>query len=318
VKHLLLFALLALPAAAQESPEEKPPPEPVRADPISHQVQLIGGSVLVGQVEPRMWKVLTRFGTLTVPVEAIKKVRFGRKSQPERYAQVLALIDDLASANPDRRNHAMAGLREEGAYAAPELQRAAKGHADPEVRRLSQEVFEKLEVEESDFVPDDDQVETTLFTVSGAVTLKSFKVTVAELGALDVQRRDIVSVRLFQRARTRKFTLTGQHTMAGKWLDTKLQIKKGVRLRISASGTIHFPRWGNNVMNPDGSPNMGNINGIWIGALVGRVGQTGSMFKIGRSYFGVPEGKGTLQICVMINATGQPSTGHFVVLIEEQ
>ena len=139
-----------------------------------------------------------------------------------------------------------------------------------------------------------------------------------ELGALNVERKNITMVAGRSTKRLRKFEVTGQHTSNGTWLDTKLKITKGLKLKIRAEGTIHYPRFGNQMMLPDGNPNMGNIGGIWYGALVGKVGTAGSMFRIGRNYSGSPKGKGTLHLAVMMNQRNQPSTGEYTVLIEEQ
>lgn len=314
MKRLLLATLICLPTMAQEAP--KPPAaEPA---PVMHEVLLRSGTVLVGTIEPRLWKVQTKFGVLNVPVESVKRIRFGRRANPERYALVLELIKQLASANPERRNHAQAGLKQEGTYAAPELRRAAKGHADPEVRRLCQEIFDALELEDEVLAKDDDQVATTIFNVAGSVTLKSFKVTVEELGALNVERKDIVSVSSRNAITLRKFKVTGQNTMVGAWVDTKITIEKGIKLTVKAQGTIHYPRWGNQYMMPDGNPNMGNMNGIWYGALIGKVGAGGPPFRLGANYSGTPKGKGTLFLAVMMNQKGQPSNGEYTVTIEKE
>ena len=319
MKRLLLaipfLALLILPGSAQEVPDKPVPPSKPET---LHEVRLGSGTVLIGIVEPRQWTILTKFGVLRVPVENIKRVRFGRKSQPERFRTVVELIDHLASANPERRNHAQAQLKVEGAFAAPELARAAKRHADPEVRRQCQEILDGLSIDEEDYIGDDDRVDTTLFSVRGSVTLKSFKVTVKELGSLNIERKDITLVTSRSSAPMRRFKVSGQFTSSGTWLDTKLKITKGIKLKITADGTVHYPRWGNQMMTPDGNPAMGNINGIWMGSLIGKVGASGSLFRVGRSYSGKPQGKGTLHLALMMNQRGQPSTGEFTVTIEEQ
>ena len=313
------------PPAAKPKPDQpkpaadkKPAPAPVPAEEPRHRVELSGGSVLVGRVEPRRWKVQTKFGLLAIPIENIRQVRFGRRAQPKRFAAVKKLIDDLASANPDRRNNALAALKKEGAYAAPALHRAAKKHDDPEVRRRSQELFDAIEVEEDDFIPDEDQIVTTLFTVAGEVTLSSFKVTVKELGSINIRRADIVSVRLWKDRHVRRFKLTAKHSMSMAWLDTKIKVKKGARLTIKSTGTMHWVRWGNRICTPDGNPQMGNLNGIWMGAVCGRVGDAGQMFKIGANYSGTMTGSGKLQLCLMMNSSNQPATGEFTVTIEEE
>ena len=63
MKRLLLVTplLFVLPALAQEAPE-KPASDPQPL--VLHEVRLSGGTLLVGTVEPRHWKVLTKFGVL--------------------------------------------------------------------------------------------------------------------------------------------------------------------------------------------------------------------------------------------------------------
>jgi len=320
--RLICLALLlaAWPAAGQEPPASPKPtkvapaPQPQHAP---HEIRLQSGTLLVGRIEPEIWKVETAFGELSVPIRELKRVRFGRRSNPARRQRVQALINDLGSEDPDLRNHAQGSLKREGAFGAPEIKHAGVKHADPEVRRMCEEILEALDIDEDAFIPESDRLETSLFSVTGRVTLDAFRVTVVELGVLNIRRSDIVSVRAYRRSDTRTFTVTGQNTMASGWVDTKIKVKKGVRFKITAEGTIHFPRWGNQMFTPDGNPQMGNINGIWMGALVGRVGSSGTLFRIGRSYSGIPAGTGTLQLCCMVNMTGQPATGEFTVRIQE-
>lgn len=305
---LALAALVLLATAAEE--EEAP------AAGQKHAIQLRGGTLLVGDLEPAELLVATAFGELTVPVTDLRRVRFGRKSDPERYQGVLTLIEDLGSASRERRLQASASLKQMGLFAAPELKASAESHTDPEVRRICQELFEALEVSEEEFLPEEDVIETSGFTMRGSVVQKAFKVTVAELGAVDVRRKDVIEIRVQQPKRTKKLAIDGQHTLAQGWLDTGIEIKKDQTLRVFAEGSIQFPNWGGQSFTPDGNLSMGNLNGIAVGTLVGRIGNGGQVFAIGRSYIGMPEGKGTLQLCVMVNAGRQPSTGEFTVRLE--
>jgi hypothetical protein len=240
---------------------------------------------------------------------------FGRRADPDRVTRVTALIADLASANPERRNHARASLKEQGAFAVVDLARAAKDHEDPEVRRICKELIEELSVPEDEVVPDDDRIETTKFAMTGAVESAQFKVSVPELGGINVMRRDIVRIRLFKASRTREAKVAGSHTWPNGWVDTKLEYNKGDKLKISAEGNIHFPNWGGQVFTPDGNPQMGQINGIPVGSLAGRIGPSGAIFKIGSLYSGKAMNKGTLQLCLMINIRGQPTSGEYTVRI---
>lgn len=297
--------------AASLLADEARPPER-----IVHEVRLRGGTVLVGDLEPQELKVLTAFGELTVPMQDVRLVRFGRKADPDRYERAQAAIEGLASANPDRRSHARAELADLGAFAAPDLALAAASHADPEVRRVCQDLLAESEVREEDYLPDDDVVETRSFAMKGQVVQKAFKVAVEELGAVDVKRRDVVQIKVKRPRRTKRLVINGENTLAQGWLDTKVALEKDERLHILADGTIQFPNWGGHVFTPDGNVAMGNVNGIVTGTLVGRMGDTGAIFPIGRSYLGAPQGDGTLQLCILVNAGRQPSTGQFNVVIE--
>jgi len=314
VRRITLLALLAAAAAQDEAPA---PAE--RADaPRPHAVELRGGTVLVGKLEPSVWKVKTAFGELMVPVEEIRRVRFGRRAQPERLARVDAAVSDLASSNPDRRDRARAAIAEEGAFAVESLRKAAATAEDPEVRRAAKELVEKLEVEDEDILPDEDHIETARFSVTGDVDLTAFKVHVAELGALVVRRADVARIHSSAPEHTQRLAVDGSHVWPNGWLDTKIKVDKGAKLRISAQGTIFFPNWGQG-FTPDGNPNTGMMMpGMMTGALAGRIGEKGQIFRIGSSYLGEADASGTLQLIIMMNAEGQPSQGEFNVVVGDQ
>jgi hypothetical protein len=316
--RLLLLAALLAPAWAQDPPPETAeapaPAGPVTRD-VRHEVALRSGTLLVGRIEPADWRIQTAFGMLVVPVDEIKNVKFGRKSDPERLARVAELIKDLASANPERRNHARAALKEEGAFAVRDLVAASKSHEDPEVKRICKELVDELAVPAESIAQDDDRIETTQFALTGTVTPSQFKVTVPELGGLNVMRRDIVHVRLYKAIRSVEAKVSGSHVWPNQWLDTGIKIRQGEKLRITAEGNIHFPNWGGQVFTPDGNFRMGQINGIPVGALAGRVSKSGTVFRIGTSYSGKATNTGTLELCVMMNVRGQPSSGEYTVRI---
>ncbi len=304
------IALLLLPVWAEEEAA-------VAVCDLNHEIQLRGGTILVGRLKTMQWKCQTVFGELSIPVGEMKRVQFGRKSDPERVAKVARLIADLGSANPDRRNFAVAALREEGKFAAPELKEASQKNPDPEVKRQCDELLKPLKLKKKDFPRDDDRVETARFTFDGTVMQKRFEIHVKELGPVSVRRKDVLEIRTHRPALVHEFKVTGENTpRTNKWVDTKLTLRKGQRFRISAAGSIMFPNWGGNTFTPDGAFNMGNWAGMPMGSLIGRMGASGPMFKIGANYSGEPAGEGTLHLCLAMNVQGMPSNGEYKVLIE--
>lgn len=306
-----LAPLILLAAAGAQDPEAAPGPE---GEPPPHAVELRSGTVLVGRLEPSAWRVKTAFGELTVPVAEIRRVRFGRRSQPERLARVEEAVKDLASASPERRDHAKASIAQEGVFAAQSLRKAAKEHEDPEVRRIAGEMLKELDLSEDEVVPDDDQVDTARFSLMGQIELEAFKVQVKELGPLVVRRGDVQRVRSFGPDLSKKVAVGGTNVWPNGWLDTKIKVEKGEKLKITATGTIFFPNWGQ-AFTPDGNQNMGMMNGMMTGTLGARIGEKGTLFRVGSNYTGVASATGTIWFVLNIQAPDQPHDGEFTVVI---
>jgi hypothetical protein len=305
------IAALGLLLVLASAGEEARPGDPV------HEIRLRSGTTLVGRIGPADWNVTTPFGPLAVPAREVVRVRFGRRADAERFKRVESLMLDLASANPEKRAYAHAMLTAEGPYASPSLADAADTHTDPDVRRVCREILDGMETPEEGRQPDDDTVETSRFSIVGAVGIDTFTVEVPELGSLSVKRKDVVEISGVGARRGGRFKVTGANTMMEGWVDTGIEIPDRCEMRISADGGITYPQsWRNIVFRPDGDYNYGNFNGIPMCCLIGRIGETGETFRIGRGFSGRPAGEGTLQLAVASQMQGQPSTGEFKVRVE--
>lgn len=310
MKRSAILLLLGLATAAAEEGGGD------RVGAARHRVLLRSGTVLVGVLEPAEWRASTVFGSLTVPAAEVRRIRFGRRADPERLQRVAKLVEELGAANPERRRDARASLAEEGAFAVPDLRSAAARHADREVQRACNEILGSLAVPNEDVPFDDDVVETHRFTFSGTVNEEALRVTVPELGPLTVRRRDVVEVRERIARGSHRVEVTGGHTYVGAWLETPVDVRPGVALSIRADGTVTYPNWGNMVLRPDGAPNRGMLEQMPLGSLVGRVGEDGPMFRVGSRYIGAPGGTGRLYLAILIQAEGQPHQGAFRVRID--
>jgi len=308
IRATLLPLLLLLPVAAQES----------TPDDVRHQVRLRSGTLLVGRLEPAEWKATTPFGPLTVPIADLRRIRFGRKADPERLERVRKLLEDLGSPNPDRKAAAQASLSEEGDFALPEIKEAAANHADPEVKRRCLELLGGQDVQELELPSDDDRVETVKFTFTGTVNEEAIRVQVPELGPVTVRRKDVQEIKSWKPVAALRLEVTGDQTYVGDWLDTQLEVHPGMTLRIRADGSINFPQWGNYTFRPDGMLNMGQIDNMPLGTLVGRVGKGGAYFRIGSSYMGAPNARGNLYLAILVQVRGQQTNGTYRVRIETE
>jgi len=309
VRLTMLLTLVLLPARHADAEDKQ--------GDTGHEIRLRSGTILVGRLKASVWKCATAFGELTIPVAEVRRVRFGRKSDPDRVQTVRALIKDLDSPQAARRDFAVAALREQGVFAAPDLKEHSVGAGrSAQVKKLCVDLLASLKEGPRDWPADDDRIETARFNLKGTVSQANFTIQIAELGAITVERRHIVELRAHRPSESHTFKVTGQHSPRTSWLDTKLQLKPGQRFKITAHGAIMFPQWGGNAFAPDGALNMGNWAGMPMGSLVGRMGTNGPMFKVGRFYAGAPAGKGTLHLCLGITVQGMASNGEYNVTVE--
>jgi hypothetical protein len=280
-------------------------------------VLLRSGTRLVGELAPAVWRVETAFGVISVPVTSIKRVVFGRYSDAERIAQVRQWIEALGSNESDLVEAARKGLTENARFAAVDLDAVSKTHDDPEVRRACLELIEQSALEPEEIVPDEDSITTDAFSPVGRIQSQTFRVTVAELPDLTIRRTDIVSVVARGAVEpARRVKMGGQYTYPNQWLDTKMRVERGQSITIRAGGSIQFPNWGGQVFTPDGNPQMGMINGMAVGCLAGRVGDSGQLFRIGSRFEGKAPAAGTLQLCMVMSVRGQPTNGEYEITIE--
>ena len=93
----------------------------------------------------------------------------------------------------------------------------------------------------------------------------------------------------------------GQHLAQKQFKSSGIRLTAGDRVTISAEGTITMTPWGSNARStPDGAPNYGWYMGnqIAAGALVGRIGDSGTVFKVGRQSSFTAKKSGVLQLAI--------------------
>jgi hypothetical protein len=325
------------PDAADSSKEKNKEAEPVvvpkvpAADPDALRIHLMDGSLISGKLANKEIVVETQFGNLTVPVLKIHSFTPGLRSHPKVEQNISELIEKLGSPVFGERESAQKALSQMGPAVRLQLERAAN---DPDTERKSRiktllDEFDQIEedAEEAEGgVPraliDRDTVETTDFTVVGKIAQESFEI-VSRYGALSVKLSDIKRV---ERETNEKedlkkvVTVEGAHIIHRGMKDSGVRLEKGDKVTVTADGTIQMTPWGNQaVSSPDGAPNYGWYvqNRIAGGALVGRVGASGSVFKIGSKYSFTADRAGTLQLAVAMqnDFANQQFPGEYKVRI---
>lgn len=276
------------------------------------------GSRVTGTFDRTELPVETAYGTLTVPVAEVKKVIFGKVSDPELAARIQGLVDTLADDEFEAREEASVELRKIGWTAEPELIAATRSE-DPEVQQRASELLEDLyqadpPPEGELRIPVDDTIVTQRFTIRGKILLDGFAVK-TRFGELRFGKKDIAVLHVSRpKVTVKDFTLTGESAVPGALLDTGLEVGRGFQVKIKASGSITLTNWGGRMAHPEGLEGS-SMNGYRAGALMARIGEEGSLFYTEREWSGASKREGHLFLGVVVQGSGQ-DTGSYKVQVE--
>ncbi|MEM9346815.1 MAG: hypothetical protein AAGB26_09385 [Planctomycetota bacterium] len=288
---------------AEPTPAEAPQPAGVL------RFHLMDGTIITGKLTADALPVSTEFGDLTVPINAITNFAPGLGSHPEIDAEITRLIQDLGSPDTKMRDKAQSQLISYGPSLLPEL-REYNDDADAERKvRIAAITEELLSVEDDGFGVEQgpsvslarlDQIVTKRFTIAGKIKQDTFSIT-SKFGELTVKLGDIKGV---ERVTTDKPEMRKVVEVAGTdmtcrgYKKTGIRVNRGDRIIISAEGRITMSPWGSNsVSGPDGIAQNGMYNGkIPMGALAGRIGDSGEEMLIGSKKSFVAKKSGVLQL----------------------
>jgi len=271
------------------------------------------GSKVAGEPRFETVTVTTRYGALAVPRAELVRVRFVTRIDPAIKTRVAELIEKLGDPDFDTREQAYAALSSIGPDALEQV-RAAKSSPNEEVSTraelLVEELEEKAEAKKEAVGISDapgglkgtlDEVVTTRMVIRGTVELDRIVIG-SRYGDLQVDVADLVEV-AFQRGGPEqiKLDVLPKHQPNGTWLDTKIELDKGMSFRIEASGNMSNPNYGVS-SGPTGATQYSSGNAFHnfpLLSLVGKVGKNGKPFLVGQTYKGKASGSGRLYLSVV-------------------
>lgn len=287
---------------AATPPKPAPPPGTL----VFH---LMDGTIITGKLQTQTIPLKTEFGDLVIPITKIQHFAPGLIAHPELNKQITGLIEQLAHSKAGQRDKAQEQLVGFGPGLAPELQRYANDK-DAERRVRISKVLEEIYSNQEEYEDDDgkptvslarlDTIRTEHFTAAGRIQQDSFSIR-SKFGALTVKLADIKAVHAPTSSKPdvrKSIEVTGKDMAGMNYKDTGIRIKRGDRITINADGKITMSPWGNNtISNPDGMANNGMYNGnIPLGALAGRIGNSGEEFLVGRKTAFTAKKSGTLYL----------------------
>ncbi|MEX2176240.1 MAG: hypothetical protein WD872_17900 [Pirellulaceae bacterium] len=305
----------------EEKPEEGaievPRKQEVQLGPKHIKLHLLDGSVISGDLSVSEISVDTAFGKLVVPVANIRSFTPGLESNPKQLADLEALINNLASDDYKTREQAHKDLAAMGLKVRQELERHAASE-NAEIKRHVGEILKELETRSEELGDDDeatveqpwlrlDTVVTTDFTVVGKVAPAEFTIQ-SKYGPLNIDLADVkmAARQLEVKEALRKSVVVDGSNLAQRQFKTSgIRVEAGDKITVQAEGNIVMSPWGSNAATgPDGAPNYGWYvpNQIPGGALVARIGEKGTVFKVGRQTTFVAKSSGVLQLAIGMQA----------------
>jgi hypothetical protein len=251
------------------------------------------GTKIVGTVRFSSVTVTTDFGVLKVPAKDIRRIGIGKKCDKELLTKIAGLIENLGSSDFKVREQATEDLIRLGPVAASELRNAAKS-SDVEIKTRAEKILASFVGREEEATPDDDVIETVKFTAVGTVEIQVFDLT-TKYGAMSIRKQDVAGVCVSALNELSK-VVTVSPLMG--FVETKITVSAGDSIVIKASGVISYGP-GGFTFTPDGGGRQMmpmTDEGFPWGTLVGRIGSSGKLFKVGSNYSGTADASGELQL----------------------
>jgi len=320
-RRLFTVALLFASAVAVGQPTPKPPvadDKPVVSPEQECECRFDDGSTMRMTVGTSAVTVQTKFGKMTVPLAEVRKMEMGFRYPEGVEGKVRVALSDLASPDFRTRESAQKTLMGCGEYAVPLVKAGVKSDVAEVADRCAiilKAITATLPEDKSDPTMED-VITTDEMVIRGRITSDSFKAKTKYFGETTVKLLDVRELRPITGRFIGTFPLDATKFAAAGWktfFDTGLDVEKGQPIEITATGKIDLnaqnPK--QTVVGPNGGgtqvpgPGMHGMdkrlgggrlpapggfgedypqNLFTTGALYGRIGESGKLFKIGESY----------------------------------
>ncbi len=292
--------------------EEKKPEEEYS------QIYMKDNTYVEGLINLDNFEIETEYGKLVVPRDHVVKIRIGKNADKELKEKINKLIGKLANEEFKVREDATKELGGLGAVALEELREATRSD-DVEVKTRAEKLVREIEQAiptDAEEVIDDDEIVARKFTIRGTLQVDKFVIK-TRYGTITAEKKDVKTLVVSKASFFAKTIVVSGSSNSGSdcMLDTGINLRKGEKVIIKASGNVNIRSYGITA-SPDGSSNRSShYSGIPIGGLMGKIGPSGRLFKVGSRYTGVADQNGRLYLAVAVRS-GYSTTGDFRVTVQ--
>lgn len=342
------FSLLAVILAASAFGQEKAPKAQPGDKPPESQIEVhfADDSVVKMALLQSSIDVSTRYGKLTLPVGEIRRIDFGLRIPDETAKRIEAAIARLSNPDIKQRDSAQAELVELKELAYPALQQAARS-TDSEVSLRAKEAMKTISqtLPAQQFrQPRNDTIVTAEFTIVGRIETPTLKARTPYFGDANLKLFELKSMRWLSTGHETKLMVDAAKygSQQDMWLDTGVEVRSGAMLQVAAGGRVElgaqngfpggsvvgpdgqFTRGGRAAFNPNaqfggrggrGGPGFARGASMSPGALLGRIGETGSIFVLGSRYEAPAHEDGKLYIRIAPSTDGSRPSGSYDIRI---
>jgi hypothetical protein len=319
-----LVALLALTMASGLAPAEGDGKKDKTEVPGTSEaeVRFADGSNVRVLILQQSLDIVTKYGKLTIPASEIRRIEFGLHLTAENEKKIAEAIRQLGSDTFSQRDAASKELLALGALAYPAVKAAAK-NTDAEVAQRTQALLklmrEKIPPRQL-ALKDYDLIQTVEFPVTGRIASATIKARTAYFGDLDLKVTELRGIR-WQGSNDEVEVVVDAAKYANpndnQWLDTGVTLEPDTAVEITATGQVNLrPAGGGRfVTGPAGTNQFGQQGQFPCGALLGRVGESGTVFVIGDRLQNTSSHEGKLYLQIAPNPWNDQSSGTYKVKI---
>ena len=307
-----LSALVLCGPVSAEEPESAATAAPAKDKEAAEKAPIFylrDGSKIAGVPRIESLQVTTSYGVLNIPRDQIVRIRFARRLDATTRSRIEGLIEDLGNEDFDRRETASKSLAEVGPDALQLLRKALKS-SNEEVKnratiligQIDSKSDGKAEKEEAlpELIGAEDEVTTAKMTLRGTVTGEEIGIE-SRYGELKIRIADLAGA-IFRASggSAGKVEVSAQNQAPQNWLDSRVDLEKGQKLKIDATGQITVRNYGIS-SGPEGNRDWGgnSFNNFPMLSLVGKIGKRGQPFLIGPTFTGKANASGRLHLAVV-------------------
>jgi hypothetical protein len=315
------------PAPAKDDGQPFAPPD---ATAKQVEVRFANGSTVLMYLLQDNIEIITEFGKLKIPPVDIRQIDFGLHLTDPVRAQIERALQQLGSTNYKEREIATKKLVDLGPLAYLALYQTTKSK-DQEAAKRAQAAMKTV----AEKVParllrlrEEDRIRTTKFTVVGRIVTPSIKARAEYFGDLSLRPTQLLAIRWMEGTGSTEVVVDAAKygSAHDQWMDTGIRLEAQVRMKITATGQVDiWPQQnGQYISGPAG---LGQEAGVPVrfiagrpqqsraGALIGRIGETGTPFVIGERFSQTNPAEGKLYLHITPGPWGGGSNGNYRVKI---